>query len=291
MKPAAFDYRRPESLDEALDLLAELGDEARVLAGGQSLVALLNMRLARPALVVDIGRLADLADVARCGPRLVIGSRVTHRAVETAAAHPDFAGYEVLPRTARLIGHLPIRTRGTFGGSVAHADPAAEWPLLARLLDAEMVLGRRGGERRVASADYFQSFLTTATEPGELLLRVELPRPPHAAALVEFAPRRGDFAVVAVAVALDLSPDGVCTSARIAVGGVDSVPLRVPEAEAALAGVRLGAGPLAEAARVAAASVDPLGDAHASPAYRRRLVAALTERAFDEAVGPWPQAA
>ena len=283
MKPATFEYHRVERVEEALERLVELGDEAKVLAGGQSLVPMMNFRLVRPPALVDITRIPDLRYVARDGDALRIGALTVHREIERLADPDLLAGYELLPRAARWVGHYPIRTRGTFGGSIAHADPSAEWCLLAVLLDAIVVLAGPDGEREITAADFFLGFITTALEPGELLVEVRLPRPRPHAALQEFARRHGDFAVVAAAVAVDVDGDRLADP-RIVIGGVDEVPVRIEEAERALDGATAGADAFAEAGRAAAEAVDPSSDIHGSAEYRKKLTGVLVRRALAEAV-------
>jgi aerobic carbon-monoxide dehydrogenase medium subunit len=283
VKPAAFEYHRVERVEEALERLAELGEEAKVLAGGQSLVPMMNFRLVRPPALVDITRIPDLRYVARDGDVLRIGALTAHREIERLSDPDLLAGYELLPRAARWVGHYPIRTRGTFGGSIAHGDPSAEWCLLAVLLDAVVVLAGPDGEREVPAADFFLGFFTTALEPGELLVEVRLPRPRPHAALQEFARRHGDFAVVAAAVAVDVDGDRLADP-RIVIGGVDEVPVRVEEAERALDGATAGPDAFAEAGRAAAEAVDPSSDIHGSAGYRKELTGVLVRRALAEAV-------
>jgi aerobic carbon-monoxide dehydrogenase medium subunit len=283
VKPAAFEYHRVELVDEALERLGELGDEAKVLAGGQSLVPMMNFRLVRPPALVDITRIPDLRYVVREGDTLRIGALTVHREIERLSDPELVAGYELLPRAARWVGHYPIRTRGTFGGSIAHADPSAEWCLLAVLLDAVVVLTGPDGEREVPAADFFLGFFTTALEPGELLVEVRLPRPRPHAALQEFARRHGDFAVVAAAVAVDVDGDRLADP-RIVIGGVDEVPVRVEEAERALDGATAGPDAFAAAGRAAAAAVDPASDIHGSAEYRKELTGVLVRRGLAEAV-------
>jgi carbon-monoxide dehydrogenase medium subunit len=283
MKPAAFAYHRVDRVEEALERLAELGEDAKVLAGGQSLVPMMNFRLVRPPALVDVSRVPDLRYVMRDGDALRIGALTRHREVEELSDPEIVAGYELLPAAARWVGHLPIRTRGTFGGSIAHADPSAEWCLLAVLLDATLVIAGPDGEREMPASEFFLGFFTSALEPGELLVEVRLPRPRPHAALQEFARRHGDFAIVAAAVALDLD-DGRMAGARIVVGGVDEVPLRVEAAEQALEGAAPGGEAFADAGRAAAAAVDPPADVHGSAQYRRDLTDVLVRRALAEAL-------
>jgi aerobic carbon-monoxide dehydrogenase medium subunit len=282
MKPAAFRYHRARDVDDATALLAELGDDAKVIAGGQSLVAMMNFRLARPAHLVDIARLRELAYLgvdANGGGALRIGALTTHHAVEISSRRQLGAGFDVIRDAMAWVGHLPIRTRGTVGGSIAHGDATAEWCLLAVLLDAELVARSPRGLRRIPAGEFFFGYYTTALEPDEVLVEVVFPRPAPNAALTEFAERRGDFAIVSAAV--DLDAEGLAVrGGRVALGGVAAMPVRVPEAEAVLA----GGGSFRDCAEAAAAAVDPPGDANGSAAYRRRLIRTLVERACEEAV-------
>lgn len=284
MKPAAFAYHRARDVAGASALLAELGDEAKIIAGGQSLVPMMNFRLARPAYLVDIARLDELNHITPNGAGLRIGALTTHHAVETAGGllGRDFG---VLAEAMSWVGHVPIRSLGTVGGSLAHADATAEWCLLAVLLDAQVTArGPSGTERTIAAADLFLGFYTTTVEPDELLTEVTFPRPARHAALTEFAERHGDFATVAAAVDLDLDGDTV-RGGRVALGGVAPVPVRIPEAEDVLnRGGPATAELFAEVAAAAATAIDPPGDANGSATYRRGLARTLITRACEEAV-------
>jgi aerobic carbon-monoxide dehydrogenase medium subunit len=282
MKPAAFDYHRVDTVEDALERLAELGEDAKVLAGGQSLVPLMNFRLVRPSALVDITRVPDLKYVARDGDALRIGALALHREIE----HADdelLDGFGVLKAAAPLVGHFPIRARGTFGGSIAHGDPSSEWCMLALLLDAEIVARGPDAERTIPAADFFLGFFTTALAPGEVVTEIRFPQPRRRAMLEEFSRRHGDFAIVAAAASVEID-DGRCTEARVVIGGVDEVPLRVEAAEAVLAGSDLGAQAIDEAARVAAGEVDPSSDVHGSGEYRKHLTAVLLRRALTRAL-------
>lgn len=284
MKPAVFEYHRAYSPPEIVKMLTELGEDAKILAGGQSLVPMMNFRLAHPTALVDINGVPGLDQVTREGNVLRVGALTRHRALETDTSAGVQDGFALLPRAARWIGHYPIRSRGTVGGSIAHADPTAEWCLLARLFDAEIVVLGAAGTRSIPSAEWFGGFLTTAAEPTEVVVETRFARPRRHGALQEYARRRGDFAIVAAAVAFDIV-EGRCADVSIVLGGVDSVPLRVPEAEALVEGAPPGATTWGEAARAAAAAVSPSGDLHGDPEYRRQLVRTLTARAFAEAAG------
>ena len=282
MKPAPFSYHRARSADEAVSLLAELGDDAKLLAGGQSLVAMMNFRLARPAALVDISRLAELRYVRAGGGGLRIGALALHRDLERLADPAVLGGFGMLPRAAGYIGHYAIRAAGTFGGSIAHADPAAEWCMAALLFDAEIVARGPSGDRVIPAAGFFTGFLETGLRPDEMIVEVRLPVPRPGAAICEFARRHGDFAIVAVAAAVNVT-DGVCRDARVVLGGVAGTVQRAAAAEAALIGSAVDEDAIAAAAREAAAGVDPPGDIHGSAEYRRHLVGVLSARAIGEA--------
>lgn len=283
MKPAPFQYYRPRDVDEATTLLAELGDEAKVLSGGQSLVPMLNFRLARPTALVDIGDLDELRCIHDTGGRLQVGGLVTHRTMETSTElAPPF---RVLRRTASLIGHYPIRVRGTIGGSLAHADAAAEWCLVAVVLQAVIVVASTRGRRKVAATDFFRGTLETALEPDELIVEIQFPTPVRHTQITEIARRSGDFATVAVAVALDVADERI-RSANLGLGGVADTVVRLPEVEEMLVGADVGSTEppaFREAAYLAARTIDPPADLHASATHRRRLAGVLVERALGAA--------
>jgi aerobic carbon-monoxide dehydrogenase medium subunit len=282
MKPATFTYHRAQSAEEAVSLLAELGDDAKLLAGGQSLVAMMNFRLARPAALVDISRLAELRYVRAHGGELRIGALALHRDLERLTGPGLLAGFGMLPRAARYIGHYAIRAAGTFGGSIAHADPAAEWCMAALLFDAQIVARGPGGDRVIPASGFFRGFLETDLRPDEMIVEVRLPAPRPGAAIREFARRHGDFAIVAVAAAVS-SERGVCRDSRVVLGGVGGTVQRASAAETVLIGSSLDADAIEAAAREAAAAADPPGDVHGSAEYRRRLVQVLAARAIQEA--------
>ena len=281
MKPAPFVYHRAHSVGEAVALLAELGDDAKILAGGLSLVPMMNFRLARPTALVDVTRIEGLGYL-RADPAggLRIGALTTHRTVELSRDPAVLSGFGVLPRSAHWIGHYPIRSRGTFGGSIAHADPASEWCLLAALLDAQVVLTGPGGERAVPAREFFQGYYTTTARPDEMITELWFPRPTPRAVLTEFAPRQGDFAVVAAAVSADVE-DGTCRSGRVVLGGVGPLPVEVDAG--ALAGQLATEGTWQAMGEHAAGQIDPPEDTHGSAEYRRALTATLVSRALAEA--------
>jgi len=274
VKPPAFRYERPETLKEALGLLAEYGDEARPLAGGQSLVPMLNLRLAAPGVVVDLNRLAGLDGLEVADGEVVVGALTRQRTLELS---PEAAAIGALGDGLPLVGHVATRNRGTVGGSVAHADPAAELPLALVALGGSVVAEGPDGRRRIPADDLFAGFLTTTLRPGELVteVRFPVPREREGSALLEVAQRHGDFPLAAVAVTLLLDGDGRIGAARVAAGAVADRPVLLPEAAEALVS---GAAP-EEAGRVAAALLDPAGSLHAPPDYQRHLVGVLVGRA------------
>jgi carbon-monoxide dehydrogenase medium subunit len=286
VKPAVFDYHRPAHLAEALTLLRDLGDDAKVLAGGQSLVPMMNFRLARPAALIDLNGIAELAGIGRDNGTLVVGAMTRQWDVERDAAVRSLC--PVLPEALRFVGHTAVRMRGTVGGSLAHADPAAELPVTALALGAEMVVvSARTEQRRVVPADdFFVHYFTTVLAEDELLVETRWPveRLGQGAAFCEFALRHGDFALAAVAAAVTVA-DGLCREARIAVAGVAPSPVRVPAAEAAITGTAAEPAEIAAAADAAAAGVDPIGDVTAPADYRRHLVRHLAEQAVTRALG------
>jgi len=280
VKPAPFAYHRAHSVGETVALLTELGDEAKILAGGLSLVPMMNFRLARPSALIDVTRVEGLSYLRADRDGLRIGALTTHRTVETSHDPAVLRDYGVLPRSARWIGHYPIRSRGTFGGSIAHADPASEWCLLAVLLDAQVMLTGPEGPRAVPAAEFFQGYYTTSAGPDEMLTELRFPRPEPHAVLTEFAPRQGDFAVVAAAVSVAVD-HGVCRSGRVVLGGVGPQPVEI--AASALAGQPAGPGTWQAMGEQAASQIDPLDDTFATSEYRRRLTATLVSRALAEA--------
>ncbi|WP_431305679.1 FAD binding domain-containing protein [Sediminicoccus sp. BL-A-41-H5] len=285
MKPPPFDYRRCASLEEALSLLATHGTEAKLLAGGQSLMPMLNFRLLRPAILVDIGRIAALDGITEDARGLTIGALARHRVLETDARIATH--FPVLAEAMAHVAHLAVRNRGTIGGSLSHADPAAELPMMALLLDATLRLTRQDGAREIPAADFFLGSLATALEPEEVLTAIHLPFLPPGTGwgFAETAPRAGDFATAAAACLLTRR-GGVITMARIALMGVHETALRIPAAEAALLGQ--GPGAFAEAARIARDAVEPNSDLRASADLRRHLVEVQLGRVLAAA---WEKAA
>ena len=282
MKLPYVEYEAPTTIAEAVGLLAEHQDEASVLAGGQSLIPLMALRLARPAVLIDINGLSELSLVAVTDGRVAIGAMTREYVAEDSATVGDTV--PLLAAALPLIGHEAIRNRGTIGGSLAHADPAAELPAVALALDAEFVVRGRAGERVVPAADWFEGYLATSRRPDELLTEVRFPAaaPGTGVAFLEVARRHGDFAIVGLAVSLTLA-DGVISDARLAFAGVSDVPVRVVEAEDLLAGERPSAELFAEAARVATAGLNPPADLNGSSEYRKQVAATLVRRGLQAA--------
>jgi CO/xanthine dehydrogenase FAD-binding subunit len=280
VKPPPFEYHDPESVTEALDLLAELGDDAKVLAGGQSLVPLLNFRLARPTALVDLNRIAELETIAANGGSLRIGAMTRQATLERS---PEAAArIPLLTDCVRWIGHSQIRNRGTVGGSVAHADPAAELPLVLTTLEARFELASVRGRRSLPGEELFVTHLTTAIAPDELLVAIDVDVPPAGTgwAFEEFARRHGDFALGGAAVLLRLDAGRAVEAARIGMLAAADTPLRAREAEAALVGAIVDEQTVEEVADVAVANVAPTGDIHGGTEYRRRLLRAMVRRAL-----------
>lgn len=283
MKPPPFAYHDPTSLEEALALLQRYGDEAKLLAGGQSLVPLLNFRLSRPAALVDMNRIADLAYIHQEDSQLRIGAMTRHRAIEFSA--PVREQLPLLHEGTTLVGHLPIRTRGTIGGSLAHADPAAEHPAVVTAMEAELVVRGPEGERVLNPEEFFLTYLTTALAPEEILVEIRLPTAPPTSgwAFEEFTRRHGDFAIVGIAALLDTDGEH-CQVVRLAAAGAGPVPIRLRAAEEILEQGGLSEENMEAAATRAAELVEPESDIHASTEYRRHLTRVLTRRALRRAV-------
>lgn len=281
MKPSRFEYHAPTSLDEALDILGSVGPEGTPLAGGQSLTPLMNLRLARPAHVVDINRIGGLDTLEHESGRLRVGALVRHADMERSGVVRDR-----LPIAASMvpfIGYPAIRHRGTVVGSLAHADPAAEWPCLALALDAEITLARSGSRRSIGASDFFMTMLTTVKEPDELVTEVSFRTDLASWGFYEFARRHGDFAIIAAVAALRLE-EGSIAEARIALAGASDRPIRVPEAEDAISGEPLTQEAVDRAGEIARDVVEPLEDIHGSSAYRKQLVGVAVERALKDAL-------
>jgi carbon-monoxide dehydrogenase medium subunit len=283
VKPPRFDYHAPSSVDEAVALLARYGGDAKVLAGGQSLMPMLNFRLTRPAALVDVNRIPALAYVREDDGAVAFGAMTRQRTIEFSAVVAR--RLPLLHEATRWVGHLPIRSRGTIGGSIAHADPSAEYPAVLTALEGEVVVQGPRGRRTLGPAELFETYLTTSLAPDELLVEVRLPAMPAGAghAFEEFARRHGDFAIVGIA-AMVVRDGARCTSARLASAGAGPVPVRLRAAEQVLERDGLGETAIEAAAARAAELVSPDTDVHASADYRRHLTRVLTARAVKRAV-------
>jgi aerobic carbon-monoxide dehydrogenase medium subunit len=277
MKLPPVDYQAPATVSEAVDLLAEHLDQASVLAGGQSLIPLLALRLAYPAVLIDINGLDELSGVSVTDGWVEIGAMTREYVAEESPAVA--AAVPLLAAALPLVGHEAIRSRGTIGGSLAHADPAAELPAVARALDAEFVVRGQAGERVVPAAEWFEGYLTTSRRGDELLTRVRFPAagPGTGTSFQEVARRHGDFAIVGLAASLTLA-EGAITDARLAFAGLSDMPVRAAGAEELLVGERPSAELFDEAARRATDGVDPPADLHGSSEYRKKVAAALVRR-------------
>ncbi len=279
MKPVSFEYHSPTSVDEATSLLSRHAGDASALAGGQSLIPLLNMRMARPGVVVDLRRVPGLDYVERRNGHLAVGAmtrqRTVHESAEARACSP------LLIEALGHVGHVPIRSRGTVGGSIAHADPAAELPAVLTALGGSVQCRGPSGERVIDADDLFEGFLTTSLEPGEIITEVRFPvlGEGSGSSFQEVARRHGDFALAGVGLAVTLR-DGRCSAAHIALTGVGLTPVKPREVEAALVGTDLADEVIERAARDVGASLRPSSDLHADADFRVHLATVLTERAL-----------
>jgi carbon-monoxide dehydrogenase medium subunit len=283
MKPPKFDYHAPGSVEEAVALLARYQGEAKVLAGGQSLMPLLNFRLSRPAALIDLNRVGALAYIKEVDGRVHLGAMTRQRTIEFSPVVRQ--RLPLLAEATRWVGHLPIRTRGTIGGSLAHADPSAEYPAVLTALEGEVVARGPRGERALKAGELFQSYLTTSLAEDEVLTEVRLPHMPAGAgyAFEEFARRHGDFAIIGIAAVVVLE-GGRCRRARLATAGAGPVPVRLRAAEEILERDGLGDAAIEAACARASEAVTPDSDIHASADYRRHLTGVLTGRALRRAL-------
>jgi len=284
MKLPHVDYEAPKTVSEAVELLAEHQDEASVLAGGQSLIPLLALRLARPEVLIDINGVDELSGVSVADGWVAIGAMTREYVAEESETVAT--SVPLLAAALPLIGHEAIRSRGTIGGSLAHADPAAELPAVARALDAEFVVRGEPGERVIPAAEWFEGYLTTSRRPDELLTEVRFPAAGRGMGISfqEVARRHGDFAIVGLAASLTLS-EGAISDARLAFAGISDVPVRAVDAEDLLVGQEPSAELFDEAARRATDDIDPPADLHGSSDYRRKVAAALVRRGLRAAAG------
>lgn len=283
MKPVDFDLHRPESLEQAIGLLSEHGEESKVLAGGQSLVPLLNFRLARPEHLVDLSRIASLGAIRRSAAGLSVGAMVTHAQAQASSAVAD--GAPLMAAALPHIAHQAIRARGTVGGSIAHGDPAAELPAVVTALDATIVARGPRGVREIAARDFFLANLVTVLEFDEILTEIRIAPPvgPTGAAFEEVARRQGDFALVGAGAQISLAEDLSIHDIRICLTGVSPTPHRAVEAESLVIGRELEAGRLDSAVDAVRSALTPSGDLHATADYRRNVAGTLVARVVKEA--------
>ncbi len=283
MIPTQFDYLTPATLDEAVSLLTQHADDAKILAGGHSLIPAMKLRLAMPQILIDIGRIKDLSYIREEGGQLLIGAMTTHYQIESSDQLRDTC--PVLPECAAQIGDTQVRNKGTIGGSLAHSDPAADWPAVAIALGAQIVAVSANGERVLSADDFFVDMLTTQLEPGEILreIRIPVPQGRFGQAYLKMPQPASGFAVVGVAVHLSRDAGGTCEAASIGITGVASKAYRASGAEAALKGSTLDEQAIAAAAKTAADGVSINGDLYASESYRTHLAQVYTRRAIQAA--------
>lgn len=285
MKPAPFEYESPTTVAEAVSLLQRYGEDAKIIAGGQSLVPLLNLRLARPGYLIDINRVKELDYIRSVNGGLAIGAMTRQRAVERSEVIAKQC--PLLREAVLLMSHPQIRSRGTIGGSIAHADPSAELPAVMVALDGQFTAVGPQGKRTIPAAEFFVAYLTTALEPGEILTEITVPAWPvnTTSSFIEVSRRRGDFALAGVAVMLTLNASkSFCEGARIVYTGVGPVPVRRPEAEQMLVGQKPSDELFEKAGLAAAADLDPDSDIHASAEYRKSVAAVIVRRALGVAL-------
>ena len=283
MIPSAFDYIAPRSLEEALSLLAQHGEGAKLLAGGHSLLPLMKLRLAAPSVLIDLGRIPNLAYIRAEEEQIAIGAMATHAEIEGSELLRNRA--PLLAETAAEIGDVQVRNRGTLGGTLAHADPAADYPAAMLALEAELTLTSQTGRRTLAAKDFFLDMLTTALEPGEIIteIRFAADTPRTGSAYRKLHQPASGFAIVGVAARVELTDDGACGTARVGITGVAPKAYRATAVESQLAGQTPDKPRIAGAARKAAQGVDPLSDLHASARYRAAMAEVFTRRALTEA--------
>jgi CO/xanthine dehydrogenase FAD-binding subunit len=280
VKPPRFEYHDPRSIDEAFGLLAEHGDEAKALAGGQSLVPLLNFRLAHPEHLIDLNRIGALAGIRREDGTLKIRAMTRQATLEASPLVREH--WPLIGDALHFVAHAQIRNRGTVGGSVAHADPAAELPVVFMLLDAKFRVASARGERTIEPSDFFVTHLTTTIEPDEMLVEIEVPpvAPRTGHAFTEFARRHGDFALGGAGALITVDEQGVCRRAALGLLAAAATPVLASEAESMLVGERIDEELAVKAGERAAAGVQPTGDIHGSSEYRKRLIGVMARRAI-----------
>jgi carbon-monoxide dehydrogenase medium subunit/2-furoyl-CoA dehydrogenase FAD binding subunit len=284
MKPSAFEYFAPNTVKEAVGLLEKYEDEAKILAGGQSLVPIMNFRLGRPEVLLDINGIKDLDYIREEGEALFIGALTRERDLELSPLVKEKC--PILAQAVSFIGHVPIRNRGTVGGSLVHADPSSELPTVICCLNGEMKVVGPSGERALEPEEFFLTYLTTSLEPSEILVEVRIPTLPQNTAwsFVELTRRSGDFAIVGVATLLFMEDDGVCREARIALGGVAPTPIRAEEAEELLSGQVITEELIKKAGAEAAEATETEPDYHASAEYRKDMARVFVQRGLHEAL-------
>jgi aerobic carbon-monoxide dehydrogenase medium subunit len=280
MIPASFDYEAPESLEEAIRMLHENGEDAKLLAGGHSLVPLMKLRLAAPTVLIDLRKIPGLHGIQRNGGDWRIGPMTRHADLQDA---PELG---VASRAASLIADQQVRNRGTTGGSLAHGDPASDLPTVLVTCEGEVTVRGTGGERTIAAADLFEHYMTTSLAQDEVITEVRLPAlEDYGVGYQKFTRRAEDWAMVGVAALVKKGPDGSCEDVRIGLTNMGPTPIRAGAAENALRGGALDAEAVAAAAEQAAEGTDPPGDLNATPEYKRHLARVLTRRALEEAAG------
>ena len=283
MKPSAFEYFAPSTVQEAVALLEKYEDEAKILAGGQSLVPIMNFRLGRPEVIIDINGIKDLDYIMEEGDELRIGALTRERDLELSSLVQEKC--PILAEAVSFIGHVPIRNRGTLGGSLVHADPSSELPTVICCLGGEMKVVGPSGERTLEAEEFFLTYLTTSLEPSEMLVEIRIPTLPNNTgwSFVELSRRCGDFAIVSVATLLFMGDGGICNEARIALGGVAGTPIRANEAEELLAGQKITDALIEEVGQEAAEATETESDYHASDEYRREMAKVFVRKGLLEA--------
>jgi carbon-monoxide dehydrogenase medium subunit/2-furoyl-CoA dehydrogenase FAD binding subunit len=284
MKPAVFDYYTPSSLEESLELLEEHGFEAKIISGGQSLVPMMNMRLARPEVLIDINRIKELEFIRVLDDHIEIGGLTRHYKIENSRELQNLC--PLIVEGIKLVGHSQIRSRGTVGGSIAHADPTAELPVILATLGGTVTLQSIDEERVMTPDELFLTYMTTTMEPNEILTKIEIPRQPGrtGTAIEEFTLRSGDFAIVLASCSVALSEEGILEEATLVLGGVDGVPVLLDEVTDELVGNVPTKEAIEAATEQIADLIDPEGDIHASVEYRKNLAVVLSRRVLDKAI-------
>ncbi len=284
MKPAPFEYFDPTTKKEIFKLLDELGEDAKLLAGGQSLLPMMNFRLARPKYLIDINNIQNLDDIREDKGHIHIGALTRETTIETSDLIKS--RIPILSEAIQYIGFLAIRNKGTIGGSISHADPSAELCLMMQILDAQIKVESSQDSRWVHAEDFFLTYLTTVLQPNEMVTEIRLPIPPAGTvhAFQSFSLRRGDFAIVSVAIMLAINDNGICENAKIALGSVNPTPFRASEAEEMLNGKKIDEKLIHEAANQAAEASDPDYDIHSSVEYKREMARVFTRKGLIQAL-------